>query len=285
MKLIATTLMMTILCLMPIQAQDRDNIDGNLRVKYLYFFKEDSTMQGFYADSSMCLDVTGNETVFYSERFYLQDSAVNAAPLPITVAVNLPAEFRGYCDYGRYFIDFKNNEYVKYDNAAISRLKGHGTLEMPQWELTDRYDTICGYPCRMATAKYLGRTWGVMYTTSIPASAGPWLLWGAPGLILYAQDSEFLFVFRAFDVGQLPFDRSENIRLLAENAYKLRSYKSIRKMEETLTRVKRSSAEDERLNGYEPSRIILKDGSTYQPQHKYIPLIPENYWEKKGRKH
>ena len=58
MKLIATTLMMTILCLMPIQAQDRDNIDGNLRVKYLYFFKEDSTMQGFYADSSMCLDVT-----------------------------------------------------------------------------------------------------------------------------------------------------------------------------------------------------------------------------------
>ena len=80
MKLIATTLMMTILCLMPLRAQDRDNIDGNLRVKYTYFFKMDSTKRGFLADSSMCLDLIGNEAAFYSEKCFIVDSSLSTPP-------------------------------------------------------------------------------------------------------------------------------------------------------------------------------------------------------------
>ena len=60
-------------------------------------------------------------------------------------------------------------------------------------------------------------------------------------------------------------------------------------MEEVMTLVKRSYDEDMRLNGHPggPLRATKEDGSVemIELEMKYIPLIPENYWEKKGRKH
>lgn len=287
MKLIATTLMMTFLCLMPLRAQERDNIDGNLRVKYTYFFKMDSTKRGFLADSSMCLDLIGNEAAFYSEKCFIVDSSLRASPFPITVAVNPPQEFKGTQERSRYFLNYKTKKYIKYDKALLTAAKGSGTLEQPLWKIIDRYDTICGYPCRMAEAHYLGRTWGVWYTPSIPASAGPWLLWGAPGLILYAEDRDYLFIFRATEIGELPYDRRKAVKYIADTWNRLRSYRNIQKMEEILTMTKRSYADDERMNGLkgEPFTVTDPDGTVRIIEQKYIPLIPEDYWEKKGRKH
>ena len=167
--------------------------------------------------------------------------------------------------------------------------KGHGTLEQPLWKVLDGTDTICGYQCSMAEARYLGRTWRIWYTSSIPVSAGPWLLWGAPGLILRAKDSRGLFVFHAIEAGIPASDRTDDLTRFSENSYNLRTYRSIQKMEEVMTRVKRSYDEDMRLNGHPggPLRATKEDGSVemIELDMKYIPLIPENYWEKKGRKH
>lgn len=287
-----TAIIITLLLLIPGQAYcQARNISGDngLRIKYKYYFKEDSTIRGHYVDSSMCLDINGNKAIFYSEKQFLIDSTLDIAPLPITVAVNPPEEFRGTKEHSRYFIDYKSLKYVKYDNALMTHAKGHGTLEQPLWKVLDGTDTICGYPCSMAEARYLGRTWRIWYTSSIPVSAGPWLLWGAPGLILRAKDSRGLFVFHAIEAGIPASDRTDDLTRFSENSYNLRTYRSIQKMEEVMTRVKRSYDEDMRLNGHpgEPLRATKEDGSVemIELEMKYIPLIPENYWEKKGRKH
>lgn len=285
-------IIITLLLLIPGQAYSQArNISGDngLRIKYKYYFKEDSTIRGHYVDSSMCLDINGNKAIFYSEKQFLIDSTLDIAPLPITVAVNPPEEFRGTTEHSRYFIDYNSLKYVKYDRALMTHAKGHGTLEQPLWKVLDGTDTICGYPCSMAEARYLGRTWKIWYTSSIPVSAGPWLLWGAPGLILRAKDSRGLFVFHAIEAGIPRSDRTDDLTRFSENSYNLRTYRSIQKMEEVMTLVKRSYDEDMRLNGHPggPLRATNQDGSVemIELEMKYIPLIPENYWEKKGRKH
>lgn len=59
-----------------------------------------------------------------------------------------------------------------------------------EWRSTTQKDTICGYPCFVATAKFRGREWTVWYTSEIPISAGPWKFNGLPGLILRAYDAQ-----------------------------------------------------------------------------------------------
>ncbi|HJB44275.1 MAG TPA: GLPGLI family protein [Candidatus Coprenecus merdipullorum] len=266
-----------------------ENTDSGIRVKYKYYFKNDSTIRGHYVDSSMCLDIFRDNAVFYSEKCYLMDSTLNASPLPVTLAVDPPAEFRGTMERSRYFIDYKDLSYIKYDRAIMTKIKGKGELPRPQWRMLDGTDTVCGYYCKTAEARYLGRTWKIWYAADIPVYAGPWLLWGAPGLILKARDSRGLFVFNAVEIGAAAYNRSGELRNLSDSQYNLRTYSSMHKAEEILTRVKRSYDEDMRFNGHQggPIRATNEDGSVeiIELNMKYIPLIPENYWEKKGRKH
>ena len=62
--------------------------------------------------------------------------------------------------------------------------------EQPQWRLTDEVKVIEGYECHGAEADFRGRRWIAWYTEDIPMNAGPWKLWGLPGLILEAYDTE-----------------------------------------------------------------------------------------------
>ena len=70
-------------------------------------------------------------------------------------------------------------------------------IENIDWQLTDSIDTICGYPCHQAMAKFKGRTWTAWYAEDIPLDNAPWKLGGLPGLILKAYDSENDYSFTA----------------------------------------------------------------------------------------
>ena len=52
------------------------------------------------------------------------------------------------------------------------------------WTLTDEHKDVLGYSCQKATARFRGRDYTAWVATDIPISNGPWLLGGAPGLIL-----------------------------------------------------------------------------------------------------
>ena len=70
-------------------------------------------------------------------------------------------------------------------------------MEPIDWQLTDSIDSICGYECHQAIAKFKGRTWIAWYTEDIPIDKGPWKLSGLPGLILKVHDSENDYGFTA----------------------------------------------------------------------------------------
>ena len=66
-------------------------------------------------------------------------------------------------------------------------------MEVPQWTLLPESKTVAGYECQQAQTDFGGRTWIAWFTTDIPISDGPWKLWGLPGLILEAEDTEKQF--------------------------------------------------------------------------------------------
>lgn len=70
------------------------------------------------------------------------------------------------------------------------------------WHQAELRDTICGYPCFMATAKFRGRRWSVWYAPDIPISAGPWKFHGLPGLILRACDSSEDYIWECTSISQ-----------------------------------------------------------------------------------
>lgn len=73
----------------------------------------------------------------------------------------------------------------------------------PEWTLVPKDSIIAGYHCQQATTDYRGRHWTVWFTPEIPYSDGPWMLYGLPGLILQAEESEGLFSFSCTQIERI----------------------------------------------------------------------------------
>lgn len=61
------------------------------------------------------------------------------------------------------------------------------------WTLCEERDSVCGYACHRAKARFRGRDWDVWYAPTIPLQAGPWKLSGLPGLIMRAETDGYRF--------------------------------------------------------------------------------------------
>ncbi|MGI6815405.1 GLPGLI family protein [Bacteroides sp. KG123] len=70
----------------------------------------------------------------------------------------------------------------------------------PKWKILQEKKSIANHSCQKAEAAYLGRKWIVWFTVDIPISDGPWKLWGLPGLILEAEDSESDYQFTCIEI-------------------------------------------------------------------------------------
>jgi len=82
-----------------------------------------------------------------------------------------------------------NNEYL--DRESIFKVVIRGELEKPKWTiLSDSTKQIENYTCQMAKGFVRGRNYTVWFTPDIPVLAGPWKLWGLPGLIMSAQSDD-----------------------------------------------------------------------------------------------
>lgn len=73
-------------------------------------------------------------------------------------------------------------------------------LEKPQWNILNEKKIVADYSCQKAETFYLGRKWIVWFTTAIPIPEGPWKLWGLPGLILEAADSDNDYCFSCIEI-------------------------------------------------------------------------------------
>ncbi len=74
-----------------------------------------------------------------------------------------------------------------------------------KWEITDDTLTVSSYLCHKATAKVRGRVWTAWYTEEVPTTAGPWCLYGCPGLIVKAEaDGIHCFELQALEQKAVP---------------------------------------------------------------------------------
>lgn len=82
-------------------------------------------------------------------------------------------------------IPFERRYAIRYNECATT----------PKWRMLDESNTISGYVCHAAETNYSGRKWKVWFTPAVPTDAGPWKLFGLPGLILRAEDATHSYGF------------------------------------------------------------------------------------------
>ncbi len=58
------------------------------------------------------------------------------------------------------------------------------------WKISDRTETVSGFPCRKATLNRGGREWTAWFTSELPYAAAPRDFGGLPGVIIELCDSD-----------------------------------------------------------------------------------------------
>lgn len=82
------------------------------------------------------------------------------------------------------------------------------------WILTEETDSVSGYLCTKAVARYGGRDWEAWCTDEIASPFGPWKLSGLPGLIIKASDGDGIhnFVLTGFRRSEVPVMKTNDSR-------------------------------------------------------------------------
>jgi GLPGLI family protein len=65
-----------------------------------------------------------------------------------------------------------------------------------QWEISSKTRDIGSFHCVLATGFFRGREYQVWFAPDFPVRAGPWKLFGLPGLVILARDLEDEIIFR-----------------------------------------------------------------------------------------
>ncbi|MDR3060333.1 MAG: GLPGLI family protein [Prevotella sp.] len=126
---------------------------------------------------------------------------------------------------------------------------------IPQWNIASDTLTVLGYLCQKATTNFRGRAYEAWFTSDIPVNDGPWKLYGLPGLILKAQDSENLFSFEIIGLEQL--NPSVDI-MMAKSDYIKASRKDLEKLKK-----KQSGGTAVNVNGGNVTIIQKKNNNEY----------------------
>ena len=187
------------LAIVPFKIASQEVIDTvQYRAVYEYSYKTNPDQTEFYKTDLMYLDIGQSASRFYSRYQQIRDSissdelAKNVPAFEINEKISgLPRGIRSVI----YRLG-KENKIREYASFSLMFAFYDEDITMLQWKIEDDVKTIAGYSCNKATAHFLGREWTVYYSPEIPINQGPWKLWGLPGLILEATDSDNYFNYK-----------------------------------------------------------------------------------------
>ncbi len=256
------------------------------RVSYAYYYKTEPDADGYRAEMDMRLDVTEGKAVFYSENRFLKDSLWT---MTFDEQGNIKDDYHynllqsmpiGCMEIA--FMDYSGEKFTQSFNYPTMMINGSSVLKMPYWKLTDDVKISKeGYNVRKAITEYMGREWSVWYTEDIPLPYGPWVLWGTPGLVIMAEDSESLFQFRYMGIEEI--EDSERYSVLWDYYH---SYSSIFRVYDLglieaismYTNLRTDSNYQRQMTGASNFYIVDRNGKrTEVDGFPYIPLVPLSY--------
>ncbi|WP_313386330.1 GLPGLI family protein [Chishuiella sp.] len=112
----------------------------------------------------------------------------------------------------RVGIKVSNNNLTVLANRLMDGYNFTKKIEEPQWEITNKVDTISSYKVKLATTYYLGRKWEAWYSEDIPISLAPYIFVGLPGTIIKLNDSQDYFKWELKSIKKV--DNFEIVKLI-----------------------------------------------------------------------
>lgn len=261
----------------------------NLRCTYTHQ-KKDDPEKGYKTYKDMLLDVCDGRSLFYNERDFVYDSLFsisfdkNGSMLKNEAAEQLTRTRSAL--HWMTEMDYPDGTFTQY-YKFLQTVIGNGTLEMPAWQLMDEFKEISGYACRKATAHYLGRDWTAWFTEEVPSQAGPWLLWGLPGLIVEARDADNYIIFKLTGVEPLNDNHravflTDWLRSYTNKSHNVYEY-DIKEAEAVYTKMRSDISFAAHMSN-PGTKVMTKDetGKMVPVQAPpYLPMIPTEYWKNK----
>ncbi len=98
-------------------------------------------------------------------------------------------------DGSQFYRDFQNKKIIfrRAKGSLFESFTVDDTWISINWNIENKFKKIGEYKCQKAVGYFRGRTYTAWFTEEIPLPYGPWKLFGLPGLILEAEDSEKMF--------------------------------------------------------------------------------------------
>lgn len=204
---------------------------ATLRASYDFARKSDKKQKDFDRNIDLCyLDIGKKSTKFYSLYNFVRDSIMTAS-LNKGVSAFEIKEITKPLKKGDKFVYVQNYD-IKTTNVAVKIFADYyqysEKMELPVWEIGEKTKVILGYNCQSASTKFMGRVWNVYFSRDIPYNKGPWKLWGLPGLIVEAEDSEKIFKFTLTGFNKIA---ETPVILLDENQFPAKKMKKSTKKE------------------------------------------------------
>lgn len=202
------------------------------KVEYKMTMVEDTLANKPPLTETMILDVGNTTSLYYSYTQHISDSVLRE-----DVRKNVSQEElrkhatqfgSGKISY-RIYKNYPAGKVTTLDKIGISKFRCEEENEQPQWTLLPDTATILSYLCHKAGCHFKGRNYEAWYTMELPRSEGPWKLFGLPGLIIKAQDSQNYFLFECTGVEQC---RNKPEIILSPGMYESITRKALNKVYE-----------------------------------------------------
>lgn len=167
-----------------------------LLVQYQLRFIPDTDKPDQVVDETMMLQIGDKASLYYSYTRFVADSLFMDALKKDDGNSNMQekAGNQGLVTH-KIYKNYPSGKVTTLDQVAATRFRCEEISERPEWQLLPDTAMIVGYRCQKAIATFKGREWEAWFTTEIPRSEGPWKLYGLPGLILKATDSQAHYQF------------------------------------------------------------------------------------------
>lgn len=267
-----------------------------VRVGYTYYSKVDPEKEGYhrlYPNLVLDFDAHERKALFYDETLFRKDS-LSAIAFDRNGMIQdndayeqrmAPSEGPVFQDW-ICFLDYNQSKVSIHYRVGTVFIETDSDLPAPQWILTDQPETeFLGYRVKKAHAWFLGRDWYAWYTDEIPASTGPWLLRGLPGLIIAAMDKEQCFYFKMRYLETLSESKYSKYTHILDEITQMGGvfFKyPFEQADRMSTALHRDLKYFDEVSGIPLSKTFYfgEDGTrhTVESKRPFIPIIPETYW-------
>jgi GLPGLI family protein len=164
------------------------------QVIYRLDYQPDSTdiKSKKYEDFVLLLNETNS--VFKSQKMYLQDSALEADEKTGSFG-NMAFAKSTHTDFRHSIFKDTSSVITTLDYVSRDRYIYTECKKSFDWQIMDDTHTIVGIKCQKAQTYFSGRTWVAWFAPEIPIADGPYKFNGLPGLILQISDTRGYYKF------------------------------------------------------------------------------------------